>query len=265
MRWFTRRRPVSTPPRPAIVQVPDIWSAGYDGSPLRLERRPLPIALLSSPSPQAPFDVSGEKAAEFWNGLDLPAQRRFVAAAYLRHPDAEVRRETLAAVGELGIDLGPVPQGLADALFDELPANREGAARLIRERGLLEFALRVLRDEILPGDDQSQYARVVLAHRELARTAPPGHDDDLVRATAEAFAESDLDLSPLLEELLQISTIEGIPAASRERSRELGRAVFQHGGHHAMLGAHAAVALVHGRAAARHLEMVWTGVGQWQG
>jgi hypothetical protein len=32
-----------------------------------------------------------------------------------------------------------------------------------------------------------------------------------------------------------------------------------------MLGAHRAVTLVHGRPAARHLEMVWDGVGRWRG
>jgi hypothetical protein len=264
MGWFSRRGRVSMP-RPEMVEVPDTWSLGYDGSPLRLERRPQLGALLSSPSAEAPFDVSGDAASGSWNDMDLPTQRRFVASAYLRHPDGQVRRETLAAVRELDIDLGPVPQELADVLFDELPAAREEAARLIRGRGLLGFAVRVLRDEILPGDDRARYAAVVNAYRELARTAPAGPDGDLTRATAEAFAVSDDSLSPLLEELLQIGSTDGVPAASRERTRELGLAIFQHGGHQAMLGAHRAVTLVHGRPAARHLEMVWDGVGRWRG
>jgi hypothetical protein len=262
MRWFSRRGRVSMP-RPEMVEVPDTWSLGYDGSPLQLERRPQLGTLLSSPSAEAPFDVSGDPG--FWNDLDLSTQRRFVASAYLRHPAGEVRRETLTAVRELDIDLGPVPQELADVLFDELPAAREEAARLIRGRGLLGFAMRVLRDEILPGDDRARYAGVVNAYRELARTAPAGPDGDLARATAEAFAASDDSLSPLLEELLQISSTDGVPGASRERTRELGLAIFQRGGHPAMLSAHRAVNLVHGRPAARHLEMVWDGVGRWRG
>ncbi|MDB5065337.1 MAG: hypothetical protein JWM18_1771 [Chloroflexi bacterium] len=134
MGWFSRRGRVSMP-RPEMVEVPDTWSLGYDGSPLQLERRPQLGTLLSSP--EAPFDVSGDPASGFWNDLDLATQRRLVASAHLRHPDGEVRRETLTAVRELDIDLGPVPQELADVLFDELPAAREEAARLIRGRGLL--------------------------------------------------------------------------------------------------------------------------------
>jgi hypothetical protein len=262
--WFNRRGRISMP-RAEMVEVPDTWSLGYDGSPLLLDRRPQLGTLLSSPSAMAPFDVSGDEASSYWNDLDLATQRRFMASAYLRHPDGEVRRETLAAVRELDIDLGPIPQELADVLLDELPAAREEAARLIRERRLLGFAMRVLRDEIVPGDGHAQYARVVLAYRELARTARVEPAGELAWATAEAYAKSDHALSPLLEELLQISSTEGIPGASRERTRELGLAIFQRSGHHAMLGAHSAVNLVHGRPAARHLEMVWDGVGRWRG
>jgi hypothetical protein len=257
------REPVSEP-----IEVPDPWFDGGSG-PFILEKRPDIPTILSAPNPRSP------KPEAQWNEehlRDPEYTRKSLAMAYLRHPDAQVRADTLIYVGSQPTSSFRVGVSLAQRLtVDPVKDLRRVSALMIWKRGseeLLNAMSYLAGNDESPGDDGNG----ALVSREDVRTAlqilhdaNTAAEDDFRNALLEAWCRYDPGLAQLCGSLVSIwlesRTYSNEP--SRTSARQIGEALYSAGGLDAMILAFRPITLLAGSEAADDLNHAWSRVGGW--
>jgi hypothetical protein len=251
-----------------LIEVPDPWFDGGSG-PFILEKRPDIPAILSAPNPRPP------KPEAQWNEehlRDPEYTRKSLAMAYLRHPDAQVRADTLIYVGSQPTSSFRVGISLAQRLtVDPVKDLRRVSALMIWKRGseeLLNAMSYLAGNDESPGDDGNG----ALVSREDVRTAlqilhdaNTAGEADFRDALIQAWCRHDERLADLCGSLVRIWLEHRAFGSERLRvsAREIGEALYAAGGVDAMKLMFRPVTLLAGSEAADGLNHAWSGIGGW--
>lgn len=130
-----------------FVDLPNHWGLG-NGSAFRVMGVPDLQQIFRNPELNLPFVPSG-RSREYWSQSNHEAKLGDLAAAYLQHPDAKVRRATIELVTQM--DISGVVQPLIDRLADDDLYVRKAAAKEIWRRQLdtnCQLTVAALRDEV---------------------------------------------------------------------------------------------------------------------
>ena len=245
-----------------LIEVPDAWRVG-GGDHMLVEPRPDIDSIFTDQSPPSPRKPTEENRRS-WSKDSLRGKRFELAMAYLAHPDPQVRASTLRFAKDL--DAIGINQMLVDLLADPANAVHSATAQAIWDRGIVEFSLKALRDEIhKTGRVSHMSPEEALQAIKILRAARPDQGKDFDKWVINAWSRSNDDIAEhghrLVEIYLEHNSFLG-PAA--ELSKQVGVAIDREGGFAAMVMIAEAIQLTVGRNAFRLLEAAWGGVGDWQ-
>jgi len=256
------------------IEVSDPWGKiGGDG-PFILEKQPDIQAILSAPNPKPP------KAAAQWNNAPsimiggCPAEntRGYLAMAYMRHPDAEVRAATIRFVGSRPREKLMVGLVLAQRLAVDREDVQRVAAEAIWNRGreeLQETMNYLAGNEEGPGDDGNG-ASVMRGHvrtaLQILHDANPSGEKDFRDALLHGWCWHDDQLAGLGRQLIELwfQRKTFLDEPSKKTAGQLGTSVHSIGGFDAMKMMFRPVTLLAGSTAAAELNHAWSGIGGWR-
>ena len=261
--------PVMKSSVPEFIEVSDPWLVGGTG-PFILEKKPDINAILSAPIPKTP------KPEAQWNEVFVRSPketREYLAMAYIRHPDPDVRRATVRYVGsqpraELMVGL-VLAQRLACDLFEDI---RCLAAEAIWKRGtaeLQETTKYLAGNDEYPGDDNNGCIVSrddVRAGLQILYAANPEGKEDFRDALLYAWCWQDERLADLCGSLVRLwceqKTFLG--EQLKTSTREIGAKLHSIGGLDVMKLMFEPLTLLVGSEAASELNFAWSGIGGWQ-
>ena len=255
---------ITTPP--GLIEVPNRLGIG-DGTPLLVEEEPDLERILADPDPQPPQRIS-DRNRDLWAGRSPEQIRTTLVAAYLAHPRAAVRMETLKVAGNRADG-----SQVADLLVDRSTRVRSAAAEMLWDQStapapestMLAFAIRVLHDEVKRTGLVSHMsaAQALEALRLLQRTRPQRRDD-FNKWLVDAWVREEEALAVQGFRLLDLHGREGTFAGPAEsEAREIGAELDRAGGLQAMEAIREAIEVGLGEATADELTLSWQGVGPW--
>jgi hypothetical protein len=253
---------------PERIQVADPWNVG-GSRPFLLEKHPNIAMILASADPNPP------KPAGEWNAVfqrTAEDTRGYLAMAYLRHPDPQVRQDTLKFIAtktrhELMVGL-TLAQRLTVDPSDEI---RRLAANVIWQRGeeeLQDTMNYLAGNDEHPGEDGNGsvvYPEQVRQALQILFNAGPTRSDEFRRALIKAWCWHDDRLANLCNALINI-WLEGKTYLSepyRTSARQIGQALHSMAGLDGMKLMFRPVTLLTGSEAASALNHAFNGIGGW--
>lgn len=251
----------------ALIQVDDPWGEHGTG-PFILEQNPDIEAVLSSPKPNPPKPEAQWNAYRVISGDET---RSYLAMAYLRHPDPEVRKATIRFVGSRPRAKLRVGCVLAQRLAVDVLDIRSMAAKAIWMRGAEELreAMNYLAgNDESPGDDGngSRVSREdVRTALQVLRDANPADEKDFIGALLRAWCWHDDRIAAQAGLLVQLWFEKGtfLDGESMNAAREVGTTLHSIGGFDVMKVVLRPLTLLAGSTAERELELAFDGIGGW--
>jgi len=264
--------PSDASPCAKTVQVPDPWGVGGTG-PFVLEKKPDIPTILSAANPRPPkSETEWSNAPSIVMG-GCPAKNtcEYLAMAYLRHPDAEVRSAAIRFVGSRPRKELMIGLVLAQRLAVDREDVRRLAAEAIWKRGhaeLQETMNYLAGNEEYPGDDGNGASvlrgdvRIAL---QILRDANPSHEKDFRDALLYGWCWHDDRLTALGRQLIEVwfARETFLDEQSKTTARAVGADVHSIGGLDAMKMMFRPVTLLAGSTAAAELNHAWSGIGGW--
>lgn len=267
--------PLPQEPREAAIpiQVADPWGVGGPG-PFILERKPDMAAILSAPNPKPPKpETQWNSAPSIVIGGDPSENTRgYLAMAYMRHPDAEVRAATIRFVGSHPRKKLMVGLVLAQRLAIDREDLQRVAAEAIWKRGreeLQETMNYLAGNDESPGDDGNG-ASVMRGHvrtaLQILHDANPSGEKDFKDALLHGWCWHDDRLAGLGRQLIEVwfDRKTFLDERSKKVAGSVGADIHSIGGLDAMKMMFRPVTLLAGTTAAAELNHAWSGIGGWQ-
>ena len=254
------------------VEVSDPWGVGGEG-PFILEKKPDIPPILSARNPRPP------KSEERWNnspsivigGCSAENTRCYLAMAYMRHPDAEVRAATIRFVGSRPRKELMVGLVLAQRLTVDREDVQRIAAEAIWKRGreeLQETMNYLAGNEESPGDDGNG-ATVLQGDVRMAlrilHDANPSHESEFRDALLYGWCWHNDRLAGLARRLIEVwfARKTFLDEQSKEVAKSVGTELHSIGGLDVMKLMFRPVTLLAGCTAAEELNHAWSGNGGW--